>query len=52
MPIDTRLWNLVQENKGAVIAGLLQQYDPSYSSDDQSTPQRVSGATTGSSDGS
>ena len=34
MPIDTRLWNLVQENKGAVIAGLLQQYDPSYGSDD------------------
>lgn len=33
MPIDTRLWNLVQENKGAVIAGLLRQYDPSHSSD-------------------
>jgi DNA polymerase I len=34
MPIDTRLWNLMQENKDAVIAGLLQQYDPSYGSDD------------------
>lgn len=34
MPIDTKLWNLVQENKGAVIAGLLRQYDPSYGSDD------------------
>jgi DNA polymerase family A len=30
MPIDTVLWNLVQENKAAVIAALLRQFDPSY----------------------
>jgi DNA polymerase I len=33
MPIDTRLWNLVQENKAAVIGHLLQKFDPSYGSD-------------------
>ena len=27
------LWNLVQENKAAVIRNLLQQFDPSYGSD-------------------
>ena len=34
MPIDVSLWNLVQENKAAVIAALLRQFDPSYGSDD------------------
>ena len=34
MPIDVPLWNLVQENKGLVISGLLQQFDPSHNDDD------------------
>jgi DNA polymerase-1 len=34
MPIDRGLWDLVQENKAAVIGELLRQYDPSYGSDD------------------
>jgi DNA polymerase I len=34
MPIDVPLWNLVQENKIAVIGELLRQFDPSYGSDD------------------
>jgi DNA polymerase family A len=34
MPVDVARWNLVQENKTAVIAGLLRQFDPSYGSDD------------------
>jgi hypothetical protein len=34
MPIDVPLWNLVQENKAAVIGALLQQFDPSYSDED------------------
>jgi DNA polymerase-1 len=34
MPIDMPLWNLVQENKTAVLHYLLQKYDPSYGSDD------------------
>ena len=29
MPIDMRLWNLVQENKRAVIAALIRRFDPS-----------------------
>ena len=29
MPIDMPLWNLVQENKAAVVAHLLRQFDPS-----------------------
>jgi DNA polymerase I len=29
MPIDVYLWNLVQENKAAVIAALLRRFDPS-----------------------
>jgi DNA polymerase-1 len=32
MPIDMRLWNLVQENKAAIIGELLRQFDPSYGS--------------------
>ena len=32
MPIDMELWNLVQENKTAVIAELIRQFDPSYGS--------------------
>jgi hypothetical protein len=32
MPIDLELWNLVRENKAAVIAELLRQFDPSYGS--------------------
>ena len=34
MPIDMALWNLVQENKAAVIGELLRQFDPSYGSDE------------------
>ena len=34
MPIDMELWNLVQENKAAVIGELLRRFDPSYGSDD------------------
>ena len=30
IPWDMPLWHLVQENKPAVIAGLLRQFDPSY----------------------
>jgi DNA polymerase family A len=30
IPIDMALWNLVQENKAAVIAELLRQFDPSH----------------------
>ena len=33
IPIDVRLWNLVQENKAAVIGELLRQFDPSYGSE-------------------
>ena len=33
MPIDMALWNLVQENKAAVIAELLRQFDPSHGSE-------------------
>ena len=32
MPIDLERWNLVQENKAAVIAELIRQFDPSYGS--------------------
>jgi hypothetical protein len=35
MPIDVPLWNLVQENKVAVIGKLLEKYDPSYASCDE-----------------
>jgi DNA polymerase I len=34
MPIDLTLWNLVQENKAAVIDELLRRFDPSHGSDD------------------
>jgi hypothetical protein len=34
IPIDTELWNLMQENRAAVIAELLRQLDPSYGDDD------------------
>jgi DNA polymerase I len=34
MPIDMPLWNLVQENKAAVVGELLRQFDPSHNSDD------------------
>jgi hypothetical protein len=30
IPIDVPLWNLVQENKSAVIGALLRQFDPSF----------------------
>jgi DNA polymerase-1 len=33
MPIDMELWNLVQENKAAVVIKLLRQFDPSYGSE-------------------
>jgi hypothetical protein len=34
MPIDVALWNLVQENKAAVVGELLRQFDPSHNDDD------------------
>ena len=34
MPIDTERWNLVKENKQAVIGQLRRQFDPSYGTDD------------------
>jgi hypothetical protein len=34
MPIDVMLWNLVQENKAAVIGELLRRFDPSFGTDD------------------
>ncbi len=34
MPIDMTFWNLIQENRVAVIGELLRQFDPSYGSDD------------------
>jgi hypothetical protein len=34
MPIDAALWNLIQENKTAVIGELLRQFDPSHGDDD------------------
>ena len=34
MPIDMALWNLVQENREAVIGYLLKTFDPSYGTDD------------------
>jgi DNA polymerase-1 len=33
MPIDLELWNLVQENKAAVIGELLRRFDPSFGSE-------------------
>ena len=33
MPIDTKLWDLVQENQAAVIRELIRQFDPSYGSE-------------------
>jgi hypothetical protein len=34
IPIDMRLWNLVQENKAAVVRSLIEHYDPSQGDDD------------------
>src|SRR5262249_38133153 len=34
LPVDVAPWNLVQENKKAVIGELLRQFDPSHGSDD------------------
>jgi DNA polymerase-1 len=34
MPIDVELWNLVQENKAAVVVELLRQFDPSAGDDE------------------
>ena len=34
MPIDLPLWNLVQENKTAVIAALIRRFDPSQGGED------------------
>jgi DNA polymerase I len=34
MPIDMPLWNLVQENKDAVVSYLLRTFDPSYGSEE------------------
>ena len=33
MPIDTYLWNLVQEHKPEIIRALIRRFDPSYGSD-------------------
>jgi hypothetical protein len=33
MPVDMDLWNLVQENKAAVVAELVRRFDPSYGTD-------------------
>jgi hypothetical protein len=35
MPIDMVLWNLVQENKAAVVDALLRRYDPSYGDEER-----------------
>jgi hypothetical protein len=34
IPIDMPLWNLVQENKAAVIGEMLRRFDPSYGDED------------------
>ena len=34
MPIDVQLWDLVQENKAAVVTALLRRFDPSYGRED------------------
>jgi hypothetical protein len=34
MPIDVALWNLVQENKSAVVRSLVEHYDPSHGDDE------------------
>jgi DNA polymerase I len=34
MPIDMELWNLIQENKTAIIRALLRRFDPSHGSAD------------------
>jgi DNA polymerase I len=34
MPIDMRLWNMVQENKAAVVQELLRRHDPSSADDE------------------
>jgi hypothetical protein len=34
MPIDVARWNLVQENKAAIIGELLRRFDPSYGDED------------------
>jgi DNA polymerase-1 len=34
VPIDMSIWNLIQENKGAVIQELLRRFDPSHDHDD------------------
>ena len=34
MPIDMPLWNLVKENKAAVVRSLIAHYDPSYGDDE------------------
>jgi len=34
MPIDVAMWNLVQENKAAVVAELLRHFDPSQGDDE------------------
>ena len=51
MPIDMYLWNLVQENRAAVVRYLVREFDPSYGSDTQSTPQTESGVTNVLNDG-
>ncbi len=33
MPIDMYLWNLVQENKQAIVAALVRKFDPSQGTD-------------------
>jgi hypothetical protein len=47
MPIDTRLWNLIQENKGAVVKDLLRQLDPSFGTADPIYTTEAHGRTSG-----
>jgi hypothetical protein len=52
MPIDVPLWNLVQENKQAVIGELLRQFEQASAVKIRFSRPTVSGATRGSSAGS
>jgi hypothetical protein len=50
MPIDMQLWNLVQDNKAAVVDSLL-RHSSSYGINDPIYTPKASGATPGSSSG-
>ena len=51
MPIDMALWNLVQENKAAVIGALIARFDPSKAANIRSILPMASSAVGGSSSG-